>query len=66
MLLKKEKNKIKRQKPKKINLLNVKKKVLNIGIKKIDYIDLINLNNLKKLKILVKNLIFFQLFMLEK
>ena len=50
MLLKKEKNKIKRQKPKKINLLNVKKKVLNIGIKKVDYIDLINLNNLNKVK----------------
>ena len=50
MLLKKEKNKIKRQNQKKINLLNVKKKVLNIGIKKVDYIDLINLNNLKKVK----------------
>ena len=48
--LKKEKNILKRQKSQKINLLDIKKKVFNIGIKKIDYIDLINLSNLNRVK----------------
>tara|TARA_B100001057_G_scaffold253541_1_gene253727 strand:- start:144 stop:962 length:819 start_codon:yes stop_codon:yes gene_type:complete len=49
-LLKKEKNKIKKQKLKKVSMSDIKKKIFKIGIKKIDYIDLINLNNLNKVK----------------
>ena len=38
-------NKIKR-----ISLLEVKKRIYNYGIKKIDYIEAININSLKKAK----------------
>ena len=37
-LLRKEKNKLKKNKVKKINLNNIKKKIFKLGIKKIDYI----------------------------
>ena len=65
-LLKKEKNNIKRQKSKKINLLNLKKKVFNIGIKKIDYIDLINLNNLNNINKYSKKFNIFSAFYVGK
>ena len=48
--LKNEKFLIKRKKIKKINLLNVKNKILKMGIKKIDYIEALNLKSLKKAK----------------
>ena len=49
-LLKREKNFIIKRKQKKINLSDIKKKVFNTGVKKIDYIDVINLNNLNRAK----------------
>ena len=49
-LIKKEKSLIKKNKIKKINLSNIKKKIINLGIKKVDYIEPINLINLKTAK----------------
>ena len=47
-LIRKEKIYIKRGKIKRINLTKLKKKIFDLGIKKIDYIEAINLNTLKK------------------
>jgi pantothenate synthetase len=42
-----------------INFLEIKNKLLTLGVKKIDYVELINLKTLKKPK---KNKIKFNLF----
>lgn len=49
-LIKKEKSLIKKNKVKKINLSSIKKKIISLGIKKVDYIEPINLINLKTAK----------------
>tara|TARA_A100001011_G_scaffold396738_1_gene495410 strand:+ start:2851 stop:3669 length:819 start_codon:yes stop_codon:yes gene_type:complete len=64
--LKKEKAYIKSKKIKKINLSNVKKKILNIGVKKIDYIEVINLDNLNKAKKYSENFNIFSAFYVGK
>jgi len=64
--LKKEKLSIKKNKIKKINLLHIKKKILSLGIKKIDYIEAINLKNLKKAKRFNENFNIFCAFYIEK
>ena len=47
-LIRKEKIYIKRGKIKRINLTKLKKKIFDLGIKKVDYVEAINLNTLKK------------------
>ena len=64
--LKNEKLLIKRKKIKKINLLNVKNKILKMGIKKVDYIEAINLNNLKKAKKFNEKFNIFSAFYISK
>ena len=65
-ILKNEKNTIKRKKLKKINLSIVRRKILNLGIKKIDYIEAINLKNLKKAKRFNENFNIFSAFYINK
>ena len=61
-LLRKEKNFIRKNKIKKINLSNIKKKIMKSGIKKIDYIEAINLDNHKKAKKFNENFNIFSAF----
>ena len=61
-LIKKEKKKIKKLKIKKINFSKLKKNILNMGIRKIDYIEGINLDNLKKAKKYNENFNIFSAF----
>jgi len=61
-LIKKEKRKIKSLKLKKINFSKIKKNILSMGIRKIDYIEAINLNNLKKAKKYNENFNIFSAF----
>ena len=65
-LLRKEKNIIKKNKIQKINFSNIKKKILKIGIKKIDYIEAINLDNFKKAKKFNENFNIFSAFYVNK
>ncbi len=60
--LRKEKTLIKKNEVKKINLINIRKKILKFGIKKIDYLEAINLNNLRKAKKFNENFNFFCAF----
>ena len=60
--LRNEKSLIKRKKIKKINLLNVKNKILKMGIKKVDYIEALNLKSLKKAKKFNENFNIFSAF----
>ena len=64
--LKKEKAYIKRKKIKKINLSSIKKKILKMGVKKIDYIEVINLDNLNKAKKYNENFNIFSAFYIQK
>ena len=61
-LIKKEKRKIKKLKIKKINFSKLKKNILNMGIRKIDYIEGVNLDNLKKTKKYNENFNIFSAF----
>ena len=61
-LIKKEKKKIKKLKIKKINFSKLKKNILNMGIRKIDYIEGVNLDNLKKTKKYNENFNIFSAF----
>ncbi len=61
-LIKKEKTIIKRKKIKNINFSSLKKKLLKLGVKKIDYIESINLNNLKRAKRYNENFNIFSAF----
>jgi pantoate--beta-alanine ligase len=65
-LLRKEKNIIKKNKIQKIKFSNIKKKILKIGIKKIDYIEAINLDNFKKAKKFNENFNIFSAFYVNK
>ena len=61
--LRNEKIMIKKNRIKKINLSHMKKKIINFGIKKIDYLEAINLNNLRKAKKYNENFnIFFAFY----
>ena len=60
--LRNEKFLIKRKKIKKINLFNVKNKILKMGIKKVDYIEALNLKSLKKAKKFNENFNIFLAF----
>ena len=53
---------IKKNRIKKINLLQMKKEILNFGVKKIDYLEAINLNNLRKAKKFNENFNIFLAF----
>ena len=64
--LKKEKILIKKNRIKKINLSHMKKKIVNFGIKKIDYLEAINLNNLRKAKKYNENFNIFLAFYVGK
>ncbi len=61
-LIKKEKNIIKNKKIKRINLSKIKRKINNLGIKEIDYIEAVNLDNLKKAKKFNENFNIFTAF----
>ena len=61
-LIKNEKRKIKRLKLTKINFSKIKKNILSMGIRKIDYIEAINLNSLKKAKKYNENFNIFTAF----
>ena len=65
-LIKKEKLNIKKKRSKKINLSNIKKKINNLGVKKIDYIEPINLLSLKKAKKFDENFNIFSAFYIGK
>ena len=65
-LIKKEKIIIKRKKIKKINLSKIRKKVLNLGVAKIDYIKAINLDNLKNANNYNENFNIFSAFYIGK
>ena len=60
--LRNEKKIIKRKKIKKINLHHIKKKILNFGIKRIDYVTALNLSSLKNAKKFSENFNFFCAF----
>ena len=66
ILIKKEKNKIKKNKIKNINFSKLKKKILDLGVKKVDYIEAINLKNLKKAKKFNENFNIFSAFYIDK
>ncbi len=61
-LVRKEKKFIKKKRIKKINLFELKRKINDLGIKKIDYLDAINLINLKKAKKYNENFNIFSAF----
>ncbi len=61
-LVRKEKKFIKKKRIKKINLFELKRKINDLGIKKIDYLDPINLINLKKAKKYNENFNIFSAF----
>ena len=61
-ILRKEKKIIKKNKVKNIKLLNVKNKILKLGVKKIDYVEALNLDNLKKAKRFNENFNIFCAF----
>ena len=61
-ILRKEKKIIKKNKIKNIKLLNVKNKIFELGVKKIDYVEALNLDNLKKAKRFDENFNIFCAF----
>ena len=61
-LIKKEKIYIKRKKIKKINLKNLRERIINLGVTKIDYIEAINLDYLKKAHKFSENFNIFSAF----
>ena len=61
-LIRKEKIIIKRKKIKKINLTNLKNKIINLGSRKVDYIEAINLDSLKSAKNFNENFNIFSAF----
>lgn len=65
-LIRNEKIFIKRNKIKKINLTNTYKKIINLGIRKIDYIKPINLDSLKNAKKFSENFNIFSAFYVGK
>ena len=65
-LIKNEKKVIKNNKVKRITLSNLKKRIFDLGIKKIDYIEAINLYNLKKAKKFSENFNIFSAFYVNK
>tara|TARA_Y100000591_G_C21775135_1_gene667840 strand:- start:348 stop:1166 length:819 start_codon:yes stop_codon:yes gene_type:complete len=64
-ILRKEKQIIKKNKIKDINLYNIKKKIFEFGIKKIDYVEALNLDNLKKAKRFDENFNIFCAFYID-
>ena len=64
-ILKKEKMLIKKNEEK-IDLSHIKKKIINLGIKKIDYIEALNLKSLKKAKKSSENFNIFSAFYIKK
>ena len=65
-LIKKEKISIKKNKIRKINLKKIKKKILNLGVNKIDYVEAINLKTLKKANKYNDNFNIFSAFYIGK
>ena len=63
--IKNEKILIKRKKMKDINFSSLKRKILKLGVKKIDYIESINLDNLKRAKKYNENFNIFSAFFIN-
>ena len=61
-ILKKEKKLIKKNRIKNINFDQIKKKIIRLGVNKIDYIEAINIDKLKKAKKFDENFNIFSAF----
>tara|TARA_A100001011_G_scaffold321063_1_gene341876 strand:- start:2073 stop:2888 length:816 start_codon:yes stop_codon:yes gene_type:complete len=64
-LIKKEKKNIKKNRVKKINLNNLKNKIIKYGVKKIDYLESINVENFKNAKKYDENFKIFSAFYID-
>ena len=65
-ILKKEKIFLKKNKVSKINLSHIKRKIFDLGVKKIDYVEALNLKSLKKAKKSTENFNIFSAFYINK